>query len=41
MQLSQKNIEEKKEKNTKSDYRGVWRMSYQSEAKLEEKLMSQ
>ena len=27
MQLSQKNIEEKKEKNTRSDYRGVWRMS--------------
>ena len=27
MQLSQKNIEEKKEKNTRSDYKGVWRMS--------------
>ena len=27
MQLSQKNIEEKKEKNIKSDYKGVWRMS--------------
>ena len=27
MQLSQKNIEEKKEKNIRSDYKGVWRMS--------------
>ena len=27
MQLNQKNIEKKKEKNTRSDYKGVWRMS--------------
>ena len=27
MQLNQKNIEEKKEKNIRSDYKGVWRMS--------------
>ena len=27
MQLSQKNIEEKKEKNIRSEYKGVWRMS--------------